>query len=145
MATWVYPSIPPDELKRKEEESLVSRPDGRSLSSFQQIDKLVLQARELQWLLESLQESLASLKEGLEECVALLAPREPGSTLVLSSLRSESVKGHVTRIGSTLRKCVSGPASVLAHSLPSVALQSQLCASSLRSDPEVLSVRSQNL
>lgn len=66
-----------------------------------------LQERELQWLLESLQESLASLKEGLEECVALLAPKEPGSTLVLSSLRSESVKGFVTRVGATLRKCVS--------------------------------------
>ena len=24
MATWVYPPIPPEELKRKEEESLVS-------------------------------------------------------------------------------------------------------------------------
>ena len=47
------------------------------------------------------------LKEGLEECVALLAPREPGSTLVLSSLRSESVKGFVTRVGTKLVKGVS--------------------------------------
>jgi hypothetical protein len=75
-------------------------------TTFPRLTDLV-QERELQWLLESLQESLASLKEGLEGCVALLAPKEPGSTLVLSSLRSESVKGYVTRVGSTLRKCVS--------------------------------------
>ncbi|KAF7505107.1 hypothetical protein GJ744_001247 [Endocarpon pusillum] len=83
MATWVYPPIPPDQLKIKEEESL---------------------AKEVQWLLESLQDSLALLKEGLEECVALLAPKEPGSTLVLSSLRSESVKGFVTRVGTKIVK-----------------------------------------
>ncbi|RQM06829.1 hypothetical protein DH86_00002806, partial [Scytalidium sp. 3C] len=61
-------------------------------------------ARELQWLLDSLQETLISLKEGLEECYALLAPIEPGSTLVMSSPRSESVKGLVTRVGTQLVK-----------------------------------------
>lgn len=66
----------------------------------------LFQAREVQWLLESLQDSLALLKEGLEECVALLAPKEPGSTLVLSSLRSESVKGFVTRVGTKIVKGV---------------------------------------
>ncbi|KAK5242130.1 hypothetical protein LTR40_012900, partial [Exophiala xenobiotica] len=59
---------------------------------------------ELQWLLKSLQQSLIALKEGLEECAALVATKEPGSTLVLSSLRSESVKGFVTRIGTKLVK-----------------------------------------
>lgn len=49
---------------------------------------------------------MAALKEGLEECVKLLAPVEPGSTLVLSSLRSESVKGYVTRIGTKIVKGV---------------------------------------
>ncbi|KAI1610631.1 RAVE subunit 2/Rogdi [Exophiala viscosa] len=83
MSTWVYPPIPPDELRKAEEESL----------------KL-----ELQWLLKSLQHSLGPLKEGLEECAALLAAKEPGSTLVLSSLRSESVKGFVTRVGTKLVK-----------------------------------------
>ena len=43
----------------------------------------------------------------MEECVKLLAPAEPGSTLVLSSLRSESVKGFVTRIGTKIVKGVS--------------------------------------
>lgn len=36
----------------------------------------------------------------------LLAPVEPGATLVLSSLRSESVKGFVTRIGTKIIKGV---------------------------------------
>lgn len=39
--------------------------------------------------------------------MALLAPEEPGSTLALSSLRSESVKGFVTRIGTRIVKGVS--------------------------------------
>ena len=83
MSTQVYPPVPPDELKKLEDETL---------------------ARELQWLLKYLQESLGSLKGGLEECVALLAPKEPGSTLVLSSLRSEIVKGFVTRVGTKVVK-----------------------------------------
>ncbi|KAI9842977.1 MAG: hypothetical protein M1837_006714 [Sclerophora amabilis] len=78
MSTSVYPPISPDRLVREEEASL---------------------ARELEWLLASLQESLASLRSGLEECIALIAPQEPGSTLVLSSPRSDSVKGFVTRVG----------------------------------------------
>ena len=65
------------------------------------------QACELEWLLNTLQETLASLKSGLQECVALLAPREPGSTLALSSLRSECVKGVVTRVGTRIVKGVS--------------------------------------
>ena len=65
-----------------------------------------MQQRELQWYLKNLQSSLIALKEGLEECVKLLAPVEPGSTLVLSSLRSESVKGFVTRIGTKITKGV---------------------------------------
>lgn len=64
------------------------------------------QAKELAWLLVSLQETLAELKSGLEDCYALLAPIEPGSTLVLSSPRSESIKGHVTRVGCGLVKGV---------------------------------------
>ena len=64
------------------------------------------QARELAWLLDSLQETLVSLKSGLEECYALLAPIEPGSTLVLSSSRSESIKGHITRVGTRIVKGV---------------------------------------
>ncbi|KAI0438072.1 RAVE subunit 2/Rogdi [Xylaria telfairii] len=62
------------------------------------------QERELTWLLNSLQATLLSLKQGLEECYALLAPTDPGSTLVLSTPRAELVKGHVTRVGARIVK-----------------------------------------
>lgn len=61
-------------------------------------------ARELSWLLTSLQTTLRSLKSGLEECASLLAPAEPGSTLPLSSLRSEHLKGFITRVGTRIVK-----------------------------------------
>lgn len=61
-------------------------------------------AAELEWLLDELQVTLGSLKSGLEECVALLAPQGPGSTLAMSSVRSESVKGFVTRVGTRIVK-----------------------------------------
>ena len=83
MSTWVYPPIPADQQLKNEDQAL---------------------QLELQWYLNFLQDQLGSLKEGLEDCVALLAPREPGSTLVLSSLRSENVKGHVTRVGTKIVK-----------------------------------------
>ncbi|CZT15069.1 uncharacterized protein RCC_00974 [Ramularia collo-cygni] len=61
-------------------------------------------ARELSWLLTCLQTTLRSLKSGLEECASLLAPAEPGSTLPLSSLRSEHLKGFITRVGTRIVK-----------------------------------------
>ncbi|KAG9514356.1 hypothetical protein KCU93_g9803, partial [Aureobasidium melanogenum] len=60
--------------------------------------------RELSWLLDAFQETLSSLKSGLEDCSALLAPRDQGSTLVVSSHRSEAVKGFITRNGSNITK-----------------------------------------
>lgn len=72
-----------------------------------------LQARELEWLLVQLRETLQSLKAGFEECAALLAPSENGSTLVLSSLRSESLKGLVTRVGTRIVKGVKLPTSTV--------------------------------
>ena len=83
MSTLVWPAIDPTDLIKKEEAST---------------------ARELEWLLVALQETLQSLKKGLEECAELLAPSEPGSTLVLSSLRSENLKGFITRIGTRITK-----------------------------------------
>ena len=83
MSTLVWPPLPPDELLKAQEATI---------------------ARELEWLLTSLQDTLQSLKAGLEEIAELLAPKEPGSTLVLSSLRSENLKGFVTRIGTRIVK-----------------------------------------
>lgn len=94
MSTLVWPAIEPAELVKEEEATL---------------------ARELDWLLASLQDTLQSLKAGLEECAELLAPKEPGSTLVLSSLRSENLKGFLTRVGTRVTK---GDVSLRLPSLP---------------------------
>ncbi|KAF2273700.1 uncharacterized protein EI97DRAFT_150408 [Westerdykella ornata] len=83
MSTAVWPPIDPRQLAEEQTAS---------------------QARELEWLIGELRESLQSLKAGLEECAALLAPSEHGSTLVLSSMRSESLKGVVTRVGTRIVK-----------------------------------------
>lgn len=77
------------------------------------------QRRELEWLLNELRETLEVLKSGLEECYALLAPVEPGSTLVVSTPRAEIVKGHVTRVGTKIVKGVRTAFSLPAFSLPS--------------------------
>jgi len=60
----------------------------------------------LEWLLNSLQDTLSSMKAGLEECAALLSPDQGAFTLVLSSQRSESLKGFVTRVGTRIVKGV---------------------------------------
>ncbi|XMA15193.1 hypothetical protein WAI453_007984 [Rhynchosporium graminicola] len=101
MSTAVWPFLPPAELKREEDAST---------------------QRELAWLLDSLQETLADLKSGLEDCYALLAPVEPGSTLVMSSPRSENVKGHVTRVGDAV---VRGSLNLRLKTLPHIDLTLQ--------------------
>ncbi|KAL8387069.1 hypothetical protein RB595_010178 [Gaeumannomyces hyphopodioides] len=62
------------------------------------------QRRELEWLLDELHDTLKNLKHGLEDCYALLAPIDPGSTLVVSTPRNEAVKGHITRVGTRIVK-----------------------------------------
>ncbi|EMC98253.1 hypothetical protein BAUCODRAFT_66084 [Baudoinia panamericana UAMH 10762] len=94
MSTSVWPPIAPGALHKEVQATL---------------------ARELQWLLAALQETLQSLKAGLEECAELLAPKEPGSTLVLSSLRSENLKGFITRVGARI---VKGDVHLRLPSLP---------------------------
>lgn len=73
------------------------------LSSSQQLI-LRIQARELEWLLSSLRSTLRSLKSELENCYALIAPIEPGSTLVLTTPRQEAVKGTITRVGTRITR-----------------------------------------
>ena len=64
-----------------------------------------LQKRELKWLLEAiLPAPLQSMQDGLTECISLLDPQEDGSTLALSSLRSEALKGFVVRMGERITK-----------------------------------------
>ncbi|KAJ9155189.1 37S ribosomal protein rsm22 [Pleurostoma richardsiae] len=83
MSVETWPPIPPHELKIAEETT---------------------NKRELEWLLDELHEILKDLKHGLEDCYALLAPVDPGSTLVVSTHRNEIVKGHVTRVGTRIVK-----------------------------------------
>ncbi|KAL8955698.1 MAG: hypothetical protein Q9193_006544, partial [Seirophora villosa] len=83
MSAQIWPPISHEQLIKEEEDSL---------------------AAELEWLLEDLQAALASLKSGLEECLAILNVQEPGTTLALSTLRSETVKGFVTRVGTRVVK-----------------------------------------
>ncbi|KAK3625449.1 hypothetical protein LTR56_014296 [Elasticomyces elasticus] len=95
MSTLIFPPIAPADLQTEEAKTL---------------------ALELEWLLSSLQSTLESLKAGLEECAALLAPTESyGSTLVLSSHRSENLKGFITRIGTRI---VKGDIQLRLQSLP---------------------------
>ncbi|KAK4555297.1 hypothetical protein LTR86_007594 [Recurvomyces mirabilis] len=94
MSTLVWPPISPEELHKEE---------------------AATQRREIEWLLASLQDTLQSLKSGLNECAELLAPKDPGSTLVLSSLRSENLKGFITRVGTRI---VKGDVQLRLPSLP---------------------------
>lgn len=82
------------------------------------------QARELQWLLDELHDTLQSLKHGLEDCYALLAPVDPGSTLVVSTHRNETVKGHITRVGTRIVKGVRRGTSPISTISPTLHLLS---------------------
>ncbi|KAG7124328.1 hypothetical protein HYQ45_011653 [Verticillium longisporum] len=81
-------------------------------------------ARELAWILEETRAVMTELKHGLDGCYALLAPIDPGSTLVLSTHRNEKVKGHITRVGTRI---VKGTIHLQLRTLPtqSVALDPQ--------------------
>ncbi|KAK4464576.1 RAVE subunit 2/Rogdi [Cladorrhinum samala] len=94
MSVEIWPRIEPDQLKVAVETS---------------------EKRELDWLVQELHETLTNLKQGLEECYALLAPIDPGCTLVLSTPRNEIVKGTITRVGTRI---VKGTIHLRLHTLP---------------------------
>ncbi|KAG6024046.1 hypothetical protein E4U19_003993 [Claviceps sp. Clav32 group G5] len=83
MSVAVWPHISPEELAIKVAESL---------------------ERDLQWVVEETITSCHDLKHGIEDCYALLAPIDPGSTLVMSTQRNEKVKGTITRVGTRIIK-----------------------------------------
>ncbi|RFU72694.1 hypothetical protein TARUN_9571 [Trichoderma arundinaceum] len=60
--------------------------------------------RELAWIVARTLKVCEDLKHGLEDCYALLAPVDPGSTLVMSTPRNERVKGTITRVGTRIVK-----------------------------------------
>lgn len=94
MSALIWPPLPAEQVQKEQESCL---------------------ERELEWLLSALQDTLQSLKAGLEECASLLTPKDIGSTLVLSSQRSESLKGFVTLVGTRL---VKGDIQLRLPSLP---------------------------
>ncbi|OAA47131.1 hypothetical protein NOR_02767 [Metarhizium rileyi] len=81
MTVQVWPHISPEELQIKAAESL---------------------DRELQWTIQETMSLCHELKHGIEDCYALLAPIDPGSTLVMSTHRNEKVKGTITRVGTRI-------------------------------------------
>ncbi|CAG1992742.1 unnamed protein product [Fusarium graminearum] len=85
MSIAIWPPVSPDQLRLKASES---------------------QARELDWIVNETLELCRDLKHGLEDCYALLAPIDPGSTLVMSTPRNEKVKGTLTRVGTRIVKGV---------------------------------------
>ena len=93
-------------------ESRGRNPGKTVIKHYKKVDSNLKKAKELEWLLNSLQETFASLKNGLEECKQLLAPTEHGSTLVVSSMRSENVKGFITRVGTRIVKAVGAKFAV---------------------------------
>ncbi|PHH87924.1 hypothetical protein CDD83_8227 [Cordyceps sp. RAO-2017] len=79
----IWPPVSPEELKVEVAETL---------------------QRELAWITAESIEACRELKHGLEDCYALVAPIDPGSTLVMSTPRNEKVKGTITRVGSRIVK-----------------------------------------
>ncbi|KAF0324463.1 hypothetical protein GQ607_008167 [Colletotrichum asianum] len=81
MSIAIWPPVAPDQLALKTEETL---------------------KRELEWIVNETHTVLSDIRHGLQDCYALLAPIDPGSTLVMSTQRNERVKGTVTRVGTRI-------------------------------------------
>ncbi|KAI9904183.1 hypothetical protein N3K66_000712 [Trichothecium roseum] len=98
MSIDIWPPIPPASLEQKAAET---------------------RDRELEWFTSETIETCRSIKHGLDDCYALLAPVDPGSTLVMSTPRAEKVKGTLTRVGTRI---VKGSLSLRLATLPAAAL-----------------------
>ncbi|VUC30385.1 unnamed protein product [Clonostachys rosea] len=98
MSIDIWPPVTAQELKLKEAEA---------------------QERELKWIVDETLEVCQYLRHGLEDCYALLAPIDPGSTLVMSTPRNEKVKGTITRVGTRI---VKGSLNVQLRTMPTLAL-----------------------
>lgn len=90
--------------------------------------RLDTKERELAWIADETAKVCEYIKHGLEDCYALLAPIDPGSTLVMSTPRNEKVKGTITRVGTRIVKGVR-PTSLPAPPPPSFKLK--ICSKQL--------------
>ncbi|TEA16305.1 hypothetical protein C8034_v001633 [Colletotrichum sidae] len=98
MSFTVWPPLSPEELAIRKAESL---------------------RRELEWIVGEIHETLKDIRHGLQDCYALLAPIDPGSTLVMSTQRNERVKGTITRVGTRI---VKGAINLQLKTIPSQTL-----------------------
>ncbi|GJC84717.1 hypothetical protein ColLi_07555 [Colletotrichum liriopes] len=98
MSIAIWPPVSPADLLHKKEESL---------------------RRELEWIVTETHAVLKDIRHGLQDCYALLAPIDPGSTLVMSTQRNERVKGTVTRVGTRI---VKGAVHLQLRTLPTQTL-----------------------
>ncbi|KAG5978304.1 hypothetical protein E4U55_006277 [Claviceps digitariae] len=98
MSLAVWPPISPEDLARKVSESL---------------------QRDLEWVIRETISLCHDLKHGIEDCYALLAPIDPGSTLVMSTHRNEKVKGTITRVGTRI---IKGTLNLQLRTLPAFQL-----------------------
>jgi hypothetical protein len=68
--------------------------------------ELEAEQRELKWLLCDIHGGIkSSIHVGLQECLSRLSEQDDGLKLVMSSNRSETLKGIVTRVGATVCEC----------------------------------------
>jgi hypothetical protein len=103
MTLEVWPHISPEETQIRAAESLVSQaPRTANIPHTANHP----QERELEWIVQETMTLCHELKRGIEDCYALLAPIDPGSTLVMSTHRNEKVKGTITRVGTRIVKGV---------------------------------------
>ncbi|KAF6803940.1 37S ribosomal protein Rsm22 [Colletotrichum musicola] len=98
MSIAIWPPVAAEELALKKEESL---------------------RRELDWIVGETHIVLKDIRHSLQDCYALLAPIDPGSTLVMSTQRNERVKGTITRVGT---RVVKGAIHIQLKTLPTQTL-----------------------
>ncbi|KAF4822154.1 hypothetical protein CGCSCA5_v002844 [Colletotrichum siamense] len=105
MSIAIWPPVAPDQLALKTEETLTKM-----------LIRIDPKKRELEWIVNETHTILSDIRHGLQDCYALLAPIDPGSTLVMSTQRNERVKGTVTRVGTRI---VKGAVNLQLKTLPS--------------------------
>lgn len=79
------------------------------------------QSNELEWLLNEIGDDLRGLRVSLQDCYQLLEPSasKQGNTLVVSTPRTEAVKGTITRLGTRITK---GTINIKLRTLPAQTL-----------------------
>ena len=100
------PSPPRSSRSRRQRRRYAAGPPLSSSARRHPLTTHLQQQRELAWIAEETIDICQELKHGLEDCYALLAPIDPGSTLVMSTPRNERVKGTITRVGTRIVKGV---------------------------------------